>query len=686
MQDINYIRINTPELWQRFRLHSENCVFSDGLRLNSSNIYIFREHIIQSASLDIADIAVDECDTVYFIDSGKDSFFSYDRTSGAINECGCRKGTLPVRLSSPSGIGIDRDSIYIADFNATENTSRIIALARSNLQIRWICSCGTDGNPLSEINDLAIGFDGHIYALEKDGKQALRLERSGRITGCLKRPDIADPTDLAVDDKGGVYVLDGRKVFVFEPDGSSKMIRTDIDLRGISVSRDGHIFAGEPGPFHLKKTIHMIMPDGVTIPLWSYRGAVRRLINDSKGNLYIVDDKGDGIAFLEYANINTKNKEDLYKGVFVSKPLDSRDDKNRWHRIFIKGDFIKGTQTEFSYFISNTLVPESELMSMPEDKWKFCFADTAALQGENKRDALFLEDIQGRYLWFRLSLFGDEKMTPVIKTLTVFFPRITWLDYLPAVYQENPGTMDFLERFLSIFESLTYETDFEIEHLTHLFDAEGAPYEFLSWLGLWLSFSVDGNWPEAKTRAFIKKAVYFYKMRGTRRGLQEMLDFFTGDKTYIVENFGTAAASAGTCEKAINKTHSADSIFLPPDKATAKTSDDKEVPLLEVLYGKERFCFCVLLSASGLEAYKPETIKRIIDEQKPAHTCYGLKTLEPWFYLDMHTYLGINTCLTEPVFVLGKSSVIGRDTKLHDNEEAGQISRRARAGIDTKLT
>jgi hypothetical protein len=60
--------------------------------------------------------------------------------------------------------------------------------------------------------------------------------------------------------------------------------------------------------------------------------------------------------------------------------------------------------------------------------------------------------------------------------------------------------------------------------------------------------------------------------------------------------------------------------------------------------------------------------------------------LEPWFYLDMHTYLGVNTTLTKPSFILGKTSVIGRDTVLYDREEAGQVARKSRIGIDDTLT
>jgi hypothetical protein len=74
-----------------------------------------------------------------------------------------------------------------------------------------------------------------------------------------------------------------------------------------------------------------------------------------------------------------------------------------------------------------------------------------------------------------------------------------------------------------------------------------------------------------------------------------------------------------------------------------------------------------------------------VELEKPAHTSAGVVVLQPWIYLDLHTYLGVNTYLSKPVMQLGITSVIGRDTVLSDTEGSGQIERRSKTGIDTKL-
>jgi hypothetical protein len=122
-----------------------------------------------------------------------------------------------------------------------------------------------------------------------------------------------------------------------------------------------------------------------------------------------------------------------------------------------------------------------------------------------------------------------------------------------------------------------------------------------------------------------------------------------------------------------------------PENNTAE-AEGKEEPLIDKLYGTQRFSFHVLLVDPDLDTTALSRIRRIIDEQKPAHTSYELKVLEPLFCLDLHTYLEVNTVVTEPKFIVEKTSMIDRDTVLYDEETAGQIERHSRVGVDILLS
>lgn len=98
-----------------------------------------------------------------------------------------------------------------------------------------------------------------------------------------------------------------------------------------------------------------------------------------------------------------------------------------------------------------------------------------------------------------------------------------YLDYLPAIYREDP----FLGRFLLPFEAeLT-----RIEDLLASVDRYCAPAltdsEFLPWLASWVALVLDEEWDEARRRRLIGEAVTLYRWRGTPRGLKRYLEIYT---------------------------------------------------------------------------------------------------------------------------------------------------------------
>lgn len=166
-------------------------------------------------------------------------------------------------------------------------------------------------------------------------------------------------------------------------------------------------------------------------------------------------------------------------------------------------------------------------------------------------------------------------------------------------------------------------------------------------------------------------------MRGTPWGLKELIRIITDKEPFIVENIKIQSFKDYNSYNEENLTwckNQHDTIFAAPQ-------EEKE--LSERLYGKDPFSFCVLLKESLSPSFI-SALKEIIEEFKPAHTRAGLRALEPWFYLDGHTYLGINTILNRGYFVI-EVSCLGRDTTLTDMEECAQVGRKSRVEIDFKI-
>jgi phage tail-like protein len=120
-------------------------------------------------------------------------------------------------------------------------------------------------------------------------------------------------------------------------------------------------------------------------------------------------------------------------------------------------------------------------------------------------------------------------------------------------------------------------------------------------------------------------------------------------------------------------------------KAAPQTVSVSKVSVIELLGGTNPYGFSIIIRPFALSAQQLRTIRRIVDMEKPAHTVGYVKELEPWFYLDGHTYLGINTILSKPAYVLGKS-LISRDAVLLEREWSGQMDVSSIINENTKLT
>ena len=116
-----------------------------------------------------------------------------------------------------------------------------------------------------------------------------------------------------------------------------------------------------------------------------------------------------------------------------------------------------------------------------------------------------------------------------------YYPRISYLSFLPAIYQEDPVSRDFLERFLSLFESVLYGLETDISEMFKLFDAETAPPKFLAWLASWLNLSLEEGCLEDESAILFGELSGFTNSRA-RKPESENSSGFTPKKPLILEH------------------------------------------------------------------------------------------------------------------------------------------------------
>lgn len=334
-------------------------------------------------------------------------------------------------------------------------------------------------------------------------------------------------------------------------------------------------------------------------------------------------------------------------------------------------------------------------------------------------DAL-LDDAVGRYLWVKIELVGTATAAPRVDALRAYFPRRSYLRYLPAVFQDDPAMAAFLEQYLSMFESVFTDVEEEISAATRYLDPEGIPGEALSWLASWLALSPDETWSTAGKRELVRRAHDLFKKRGTRQGLRELLSIYLADRATrppawqwaidhqreAIENRTSTVdelESAGRLDETaadrwrarLDRERSGlDRTTFVWEQSDLDCIDEVAYPAVRETY--ERLlpcqqCFAVLVWPSLSEDAVRE-VQRLVETTRPAHAVGRAIQLQPGIRLagddrdrSYHTFLGVNSALTDREFVL-ESSGLGGDTRLSSHESSGQYGTKQRLGIDTDLS
>jgi len=81
-----------------------------------------------------------------------------------------------------------------------------------------------------------------------------------------------------------------------------------------------------------------------------------------------------------------------------------------------------------------------------------------------------------------------------------------------------------------------------LDNVDAYIDTDLAPEDFLTWLGAWVGVGLDENWPLSYRRAFVKRGVELYRVRGTPGGLQSLVETVTGGDVQIAETGGVATS------------------------------------------------------------------------------------------------------------------------------------------------
>lgn len=328
------------------------------------------------------------------------------------------------------------------------------------------------------------------------------------------------------------------------------------------------------------------------------------------------------------------------RAAFFSRILDSAKEGTIWHRMTGKIQKDSHAAIRISFYTSDVLVFEStegtfdlqglirsaELSVSEKKKRLTPFLRKELSFGQD----ILLHSLEGRYLWFLLEIYPQTEESVEIGEFMVSFAAKSWISYLPEVYQKGQGNHSFLDRYLSIFQSLYDDMGRQIREVVDDLDPKTADEKALGWLAEWLDVEMPYMWNEKQLRFLLEHSMEFQEARGTKRGIELFVELYTGEKPFVIEWQEWAAYR-----------------------------DQKEYgKLLRQLYMNDPGSFTVLVKESCIPTHKEhQTLLRILEQIKPVQMEVNLVVLESYLFLDGYSYLGVNSVLGQyEEAVLGSTS------------------------------
>jgi phage tail-like protein len=625
------------------------------------------------------DIVVDQHGQVYWTELEVGS--QNERTWKLRRRTGCEIETL-VTFSGcatiePRKLWLSDDYLWILDQHLddekkTTRSGRLLALSLENFQMLHEFN-------VPEVIDLDLDRKSFFYTLVQDGKTWQICRSTPGKKRCWRPEDLQpalkwiQPEALAAGPDGLVYVLDPKL---------GGFIRIDLDKREqtfLRVTEAGTLEGTRPRVMQIDKrgVIFLVSTDKTTAadglfmfdkdgsflgtvelpniePVFANDPEIKRIDGigfDSSGGVYLATDKG--LARFDLAT-NPVGQD----GFFYSRTLDNGEFESAWHRLALKGSIPPKSCVEVFYFTSDnqnlkaahdaTLASNASAQEKAaaidnriiwKQKQVFIGADFEESDKNSKTkqevapDFLF-DPNKGRFLWFKLRLITfDHSTRPSINSVRIYYPRLSYLRYLPPLYREDPVSAAFLERFLSMFETILGGLDQEIDELFRYFDFSLTPKEFLPWLASWINLSFDDDLPEDRVRRFIQNSASLFNRKGTPEALIEFLEIYTGRPVFLTEHTrGLKPLVLGSADFKLGR----GAVLLAPGPKGMSVGDttvvgysairdrisDADEPFLSTA---RRFTVVIDMDSDDFQRLEG-TLRRIVDEQKPTHTSCRLRS------------------------------------------------------------
>lgn len=510
--------------------------------------------------------------------------------------------------------------------------------------------------PLDKPTALAAAADGRIFVVEEGRSSIAVLDHHGHIiertSDDTTLPAMIDGGSLAVDADGTLWISNRMP-------GPAMVMRCDVAGRCCAAD-----------------WARLLPADCVLLAF------------DSEGHAILGSARE---PCLRRAQITARHEQ----GQIAFAALDSGRTGTVWDRIRFDLDAPMGTLVTVRTFTSDATLGDADVAALGAGAWA-----STTLSGSGQPVAMAIRSAPGRYLWLRIELAGDGAQTPLLRGMTIAWPRRTSARYLPATWSAEPASADFLARFLAIFDELRAQTLAPIDAMPALFDPiatpaanQGAPGEdFLDWLAGWIGIVLDRNWPVDRRRRLVAEAPSLFRIRGTLKGLARHIAIYTGIEPKIVEHFRLRRWL--TLDEA--RLDGTQKLWGPDIVRRLQLDGYAEIGRFALVDGGDPVTDPIAAFAHRATVYVPvgeafgdadlAALEDVVEAAKPAHVEVEVRLMRPRFVLGCELLLGVNTIIGHDTRVAQTDdSVLGEDIRLAGPPSGFTLRQGMRLGSDTTL-
>jgi phage tail-like protein len=669
--------------------------------------------------------AADPTDLLYLLVDADQTIRRFDPESSTfvtLPEIGS-PGSEARQLTQAGNIAITGYDLYVAD----TGNARVQVFALPGLALRYVFEAPR-GRPWLPADVTSNGRESYILD-QRNGAVYAHRPGTDWLRLLFEKPQAARRwTRLAIDRSGSIHLLDPNvpQLEVFRRDGTSAresetdsaqaaglfdepLIRLDYRNRFCLPASLARLCARAPSVVSPEEPLKACAASAAVKPA--------PLLFDRNGNRITRQDaESPGPALYQAA------------GVWCSEPLDSDIARCQWHRIELQLEALPpGTRVELSTCTSDNLSSSNFNDPVPSSAWSKPFALTGPMQTQpgasTATDADFLvQSREGRYLRLRLRLEGDGYSSPRVSAMRIHYPRQSELDYLPAIYRQDPESALFLDRYLSIAQTTLDAVEARIRDIALYFDPKAVPGgAFLAYLAKWLALPIEGGWTWEQNRRLLEAAPRFYQHRGTPASLRlclqaylsnlsgigggvqmicypQLLEDFRERRYLMLDRPGESSLgrepmwSAGVIDRCQL------GVFATSGSVRMVSTGDPQHDFFQLTAHR----FRVFVPAAWVRSAEDERkLRRAINNEKPAHTLYDLCLVEPRFRVGVQSTVGVDTvigalpsaqlaCLHDADVPASRQprNRLGYDMVLGSREPVPplQLGKDTRIGINSSLT